>query len=475
MELVDVASRLGSVLERREEKEEEVQALSTMVRSICESTQSFTTGYSQADLAELFNSNSVFQEVLDHMRRCEAVLLDFEAQNRAKHIGIADKSNGNARTPSAGPFGRAADYGRELVAEGLEALSGHVGQKLGGMLRLPPDALVRLRNSSSALQRLVPFLHMAISASALARANSARSNGDEPTLIANGIRLAERRQGSLANQLSRSVTVPEHGGMTSGSRTLSLGNLSEVSSGSCEHIGAEPLGKVLRTEAMRDVKGAGAAAAAAASVPRWQLRIRSDLVSLADEAHPVFTIDELRWEEAASPLQRTLGRKELAAYVPRTWLHPATPHNHILNYISRDHVTIEVHPTLEIPDPVEALEAETLSLPPGGESLGETLPLPTGSSSVPDDATIVGTMRPLSKLTGGAHILDAAAQKWTWVRRGESSIIREGDLLALILHPKPGSSLPDCMRDGIAVGEVRCLLGIDFSGAPSSSSSRQLS
>merc|ERR1712224_404771 len=99
---------------------------------------------------------------------------------------------------------------------------------------------------------------------------------------------------------------------------------------------------------------------------------------------------------------------------------------------------------------------------PHDDLLGDTLSLPSG---LEDSQSVgaVGTVTPLSKLLGGAHILDSTTNTWKFVRREESSTIREGDRLAILLHPAAGSNLPDCMRDGIAVSEARCLLGIEFS------------
>merc|ERR1712129_590306 len=139
---------------------------------------------------------------------------------------------------------------------------------------------------------------------------------------------------------------------------------------------------------------------------------------------------------------------------------------------------IELQPTpwiSDIADSLDVLQAATLSLPGVEEDISqgemETLPLPSCAGDMLD-ASIVGTIKPLSKLAGGTHILDTMTQTWKWTRRGESSIIREGDRLALLLHPIPGSALPDCLRDEIPVKEARCLLGIDFLGpaAPGSSS-----
>lgn len=459
MELLEATKRLGHVLSRREEKEDEIQALTTMVRSICESMQSFTTGYSQVELTELFNSNSVFQEALDHVRRCEEILLNHETQNKVKAASIMDGGCGTSWSSTSGPLRRVAEHGRELLAESIEAFSGHVGSKIGSMMRLPPDALVRIQNASAALQHMVPFLHMAINASAIARAVSGPTTSDQASPSTRQHHLPDRisglSQATLAPALSRSVTVPEHGRPSSGSRTLSLGNLSDTS---CDHCALEPASKVARTERG---PSEGNVAAAAANVPRWQLQIRSELACPEDGTLAPFCIGELRWDEASSPLQRLLGRAELVARVPKAWLHPVMPHHHVINYISRDHFVIEVRQAPGAPVNADILQAATLSLPHVDDTLGDTLSLPTGSDDTLDAAT-VGVIKPLSKLSGGTHILDVASQTWKWVRRGECCTIREGDRLALLLHPVPGSTLPDCLRDGIGVNEARCLLGIDF-------------
>lgn len=269
--------------------------------------------------------------------------------------------------------------------------------------------------------------------------------------------------------LSRSVTVPqitmpEHGRPSSGSRTLSLRTFSETSTTSGE-CGQEPASKVARTEifqaAYSSCASASSRVAAATNMPRWQLRVRSDLASVADDsALPlILTIDELRWDETSSPLQRLLGRLELGPRLPSAWLHPASSKS-VISYISKDHVMIEVNPAPEVPASPDIMEAQTLSLPHADDYLGETLSLPSGADDASSVLT-VGVIKPLSKTSAGTHILDAASQTWKFIRTGECSSIRQGDRIALLLHPAAGVPISDCMRD-VSVNEARCLLGIDF-------------
>merc|ERR1719440_2256604 len=152
---------------RSSEKNQELATLIASVESITASVKAFAEDLLPEERDAAFYSNKVFPELLKQLKLCDEVIgKRYEAIENASAQAAralpapAREGMVSCRTIALSCLKKGfRSYGREA----LEAFSSKLGA-FSSLLRLPEDELAVIRCASGELQRLVPLLHLAITA-----------------------------------------------------------------------------------------------------------------------------------------------------------------------------------------------------------------------------------------------------------------------------------------------------------------------
>mmetsp|Transcript_6779 Transcript_6779/g.15484 ORF Transcript_6779/g.15484 Transcript_6779/m.15484 type:complete len:437 (+) Transcript_6779:430-1740(+) len=423
--LFDVASSVGELLNRTEEKSQELESLATSAKSISQSVQMFAANLPSSERDEAFQSNAVFASLAEHLTTCRRVI-----ENHRQRLDEQKPALENGQTPSRSW----RQSGARTIREGLEALSGRLGA-LGTLASLPEDELETIRKAGQELHKLLPHVTLAV---AVYQGRGQKRSADGQPII----REAELRS------YSRSSEGHE--------RILSLTATAEAS--------------------LRDI-------------PMVQLQLVSDHpAARREEPLPVLSVADLRPLSAASTSslesagslvdggssstrKMVFGRQELLPRLPKTITLPPAPGKTpqpVARFVSRDLFAIEV-PILPPATPDDdTINMATLAFgesgtPLSGDDLGATLAF--GGDSENYSQASARPPQPLAEVIGlsqgGLHVRLAGHTKWQWHKQNVKVPVRTGDRIAILLESPPNSTQSGARKD-LEADEATCLMGVEL-------------
>lgn len=437
--LFETFTCVGDVLSRSESKDQELRSLSNTVESISASVRDFIADMSLEERQYVFQSNKVWSDLLEQLKRCDKVIRrNLEANSQSDLSRLEDDLRAGTTVSSfRRRLSNVTTAVRASARETGEALSGRMGRLGTTVFRLPEDELTIIRESSKELSRLVPILQLAI--------------------LAHGARGVKRAH-----------------------------------SGSNGRVTIEPLGSRPRFEALAG-DAAGGPGPRPPPADDLVLKLVSDYPAAAGVELPVLRTDELRSSSTAASStsvetvgsasetgtgsatnRKVFGRQELRDKVPRQLsmrYEPGQPAQPFSRFVSRDLFLVEVLPEVMPPESDPIADQDTMEMP--------TLVM-NGISSTPDSqaaATLVmggisqspprveAARRAIAMATGmaraGLHLQIAGETKWCWKDKDIPIEMYIGDRIALLLESPPGSYTPGPQRD-LEAEEARCLLGVEF-------------
>lgn len=397
--LFDAVANAGELFSRIGVKDQDVDNLATTVESIAQSVRAFSATLTPQEANVAFHANKVFPRMVEELKRCQQVIQRHRERcgpslamlEDSKPISILDR----IRTS----MGRS----QSVFREGMETIGGRMGA-VGQMVGLPEDELEAIRSASAELTRLVPLLHLAISAHAPSRGQKRPAPAGD----------------AAAGPAYRPPVKPALGDVSSAPPLLRLRLTSE-----------SPMAPVLPELTMRDLRPASAANVSS--------------MSLGDD-------DGYRF---------VFGRQELVDKVPNSLTLPAPSKNMapqpFSRYVSRELFVLTIpringgddEATLGRADEATLGRADEGTLGWGGYQND------TFASSDPS----VATAKVLAKT--GMHVRPAGQVSWKWRPKDDTVALRSGDKLALLLESPPCSSVPGPQKD-LMGHEARCLLGLEI-------------
>jgi len=368
----------------------------------------------------VFRLNPVFSDLAHQLRQCEQVINKYRINN-AREALEDDNNLGNVSRPLLSAVRRHWANGSRTLNEGLQAVSGRLGSLGTGLLCLPEDELAIIRQASAEMTRLVPLVHLAISAH---------------------LQTGARRGGS--GRLASEVWIEPD--------SRSRPRVSLTSSGSDNAVAVDQGNDSLEDE------------------PLLQLQ----LVSTEPGKLPALTTRHLRPILGGSSssldgaigaptesVQRFMcGRAQLREHVPKTLRLPyGNQFQPVIAFVSKEHFVLDVSrspPQAEAPD---TMNMDTLNLG-GGEDSGPTLALGTSteSSGVREqapDVIVYGFSQ------HGLHVRELGQKTWRWTPMKQRVELRYGDTIAMILVSPPNSTEQGPQRD-LSDSEAECKLGLEL-------------
>jgi len=418
--LFDAVSCVSELLGRREEKADELSALLSTVGSVSQSVRSFALELPPHEREAVFRLNPVFSDLAHQLRQCEQVINKYREINNAREALEDDNKLGNVYRPLLSAVRRHWANGSRTLNEGLQAVSGRLGSLGTGLLCLPEDELAIIRQASAEMTRLVPLVHLAISAHVQ---RGARRGGSGRLASEVWIEPDSRSRPRVSLTSSASDTA---GALDQGNNSLEDEPLLQL-----QLVSAEP-GEfpALTTRHLRPILGGSSS-----------------------------SLDGGIGAPAEIVQRFMCGRAQLREHVPKTLRLPyGDQFQPVIAFVSKEHFVLDVSrspPQAEAPD---TMNMDTLNLG-GEEDLGPTLALGSSTDSgvreqVPD-ATVYGLSQ------HGLHVRELGQNTWRWTPMKQRVELRYGDTIAVILVSPPNSTEPGPQRD-LSDSEAECKLGLEL-------------
>lgn len=387
--LFDTLKDVGEFLGRSEEKCQELSKLMNTVVTLRQCVKLFVDRLEPPERERAYESNPVFCHLLCQMQKCQAVIDKNWARGEAAAVGgngsaagrIAEEGRGLASSAMA-KLKSGLARGSRTFHEGLEVLGGKAGS-CSGLLFLPEDELVIIRQASQELERLVPLLSLAIQVySQYPQRGQKRALTDEDSC-------------DLSNVPAlRLCLVSDHEKARTG--------------------GPLPI------------------------LTPQKMRLRSSASNSSLENGVV--------EEGAIFTRVVFGRQELKDVPDAITLTPKNSEKPVplARFVSRDMFVLDI-PLKQVKTPcADFLLADTL--PRVCEVDDEaTQQLCNDPGIHTSAATSIASITGLSH--GGVHLRQAGEARWRWKAKGSKQQVSFGDTVAILLESPPGSSLPGAPRD----------------------------
>lgn len=420
--LFDTVACIGEVLSRSEDKDQELQKLSSTVESVSQSVRTFSAALPLQDRDRVFNSNQVFPQLAKVLQRCKQIVLE-SYQKNIQNIAIQDQNGQSENTNSSflkGMLKNGMRQGSRTIQEILEVASSKMGNLGPSMLRLPEDELALLRQANADIMTLLPQLQLAMSASLAA--NGQPGHGT-------------KRKAEEWLEAPQKPAIASDAGFP-----LSSTNSAEEA----------PL---LLLQLVTDVPGVPPTTMPALSTKEMRPMSAASTTSLdsnegrgdggtADGGNGC-VIDSAGSEH----VKVVFGRHELRDKVPESLSLPAkkgAAAQPLSRFVSRDFMMLEVP---QPPAPVQdSLDMATLAL---------------GCDTEVGADMLIHLARACGLTAQGMHLRTVGETKWKWLGRDEKAEIRGGDRIAVLLESPPGSSITAPQRD-LEAHEATCLLGIEL-------------
>ncbi|CAE7204475.1 PAPP5 [Symbiodinium sp. CCMP2592] len=304
--------------------------------------------------------------------------------------------------------------GSRTLQEGLEALSSRVGAVGSGLLRLPEDELIKVKEANETISRLLPTLTLAIQANSLRGSKRGADTpiSDEPA--------AQRPRTAIESGSSNAVSRSE--------------------SSSTQQPGTEERRPLLHLDLVSDApfaenrdQGTLTTLDLKPGVAQSTTSLESNDTSLGDDSGNVRLV---------------LGRADLQKRV--TLQFPAAAKRKptsVLQFVSREFLLLEVPDTSNIAPTQGSMEMATLVWGCWNDSQ--------------QDADEKPPLAYVSGLKSGYHLRKIRETRWTWIAKGDKASIEEGDTIAIVLESPPGSEAPAPSKD-LNAEEARCILGCEL-------------
>lgn len=433
--IFDTVACFGNVVERNAAKDEELAKLTSLVESIYQSVQTFAADLLPEERTATFNQNNVFQELMDHMKKCEEVInrrctIALENAESAAPPQLANgDSHSSIRSISRGVKDFSTSVGNSLRSwcrESLEALEGKCGNTIGKALQLPQDELETIRKVSEKLQNLVPLLTLAV---------TAHTTRGRKRLSVSGNAYVEDCPQKSARIAPQALV---DGSVSRSSSDIKKANvLLQLVSDSAE--------------------------AKACTLPHL---VAADLRSVTGSSMTSLDSDH---SNGSSPHPRLFGRQEIRDKVPPNFMlpqQPGMPAVPVNRFVSRDVFAFEEKPAAASTGYVNgSLDLATLQW---GDTTAETTHLVEDSA----DTLLLGGPAPAAEVSSqalatvkscknGFHYRLRGESRWQWLAPEVVRDVQVGDCIALILESPRGSYNPAPQRD-LEAADVTCLLGVEI-------------
>ena len=399
--LLEASRWISEVLGREELKGSELGELRFSVSSVSQSINLFSESLPPEDKEFVFKSNQVFPELAKVLSSAKEVLEKFSPAAIAN--GKEAKEKGGLKSMLTSSM----KQGSRTLQDGLEAISGGVGNLASDWLGLPEDQLGSIRQANMDIQKLLPQLQLAISAVSIRSTFSSKRSAE--TLLE-----------------SEQVQRP---------RTLADGEVS---------------GHALPVEES-EVKR-----------PILELKLVSDAPYAQDMELPRITTLDLRpkagdvssmsLETESSPsdlgvCKLVLGRVELCN--KKVSFEVPTPNRPtaVNRFVSRDFLQLDVPEATNVGPTQGTVEMATLAL-----DFWDTSQEMVESASM---AHVCGLHET------GLHIRRKGETRWRFNARGEKVEVMEGDRVALVMESPPGSVKRPPLQD-LEAEQAICILGCEL-------------
>ena len=174
--LLEASRWISEILGREELKGGELSELRFNVASVSQSINLFSESLPPEDKEFVFKSNQVFPELAKVLSSAKQVLEKFSPA--AIENGQAKEKGGLKSMLTA-----SMKQGSRTLQDGLEAISGGVGNLASDWLGLPEDQLGSIRQANIDIQKLLPQLQLAISAVSIRSTFSSNGKRSAETML----------------------------------------------------------------------------------------------------------------------------------------------------------------------------------------------------------------------------------------------------------------------------------------------------
>ena len=175
--LLEASRWISEVLGREELKGGELSELRFSVASVSQSINLFSESLPPEDKEFVFKSNQVFPELAKVLSSAKQVLEKFSPA--AIENGKQAKEKGGLKSMLSASM----KQGSRTLQDGLEAISGGVGNLASDWLGLPEDQLGSIRQANMDIQKLLPQLQLAISAVSIRSTFSSNGKRSAETML----------------------------------------------------------------------------------------------------------------------------------------------------------------------------------------------------------------------------------------------------------------------------------------------------